>query len=116
MKLNKKQFNKWIEALDSGEYKQARGYLQGRYGFCCLGVACKILIPDDKIAKDEHGRIDGALPDNQPHSPKWLDDINDKFLDKTGEYSLSDLNDDENFTFTEVATMLELVFVHKALK
>ncbi len=33
---------KWIKALLSGDYKQARGSLQNRDGFCCLGVLCDI--------------------------------------------------------------------------
>lgn len=35
----------WPEALESGEYKQAkeRLYDQTDEGYCCLGVACKLL-------------------------------------------------------------------------
>ena len=39
---------KWYDALMSGKYKQVRGRLRrrlkgGGYGYCCLGVACKVL-------------------------------------------------------------------------
>jgi hypothetical protein len=36
---------KWVEALRSGEYDQARGVLHDRDngGFCCLGVLCKVI-------------------------------------------------------------------------
>lgn len=34
---------RWIAALESGDYKQATGALWGREGgFCCLGVLCDI--------------------------------------------------------------------------
>lgn len=34
---------KWLEALRSGKYSQAIGWLKGLDGgFCCLGVACDI--------------------------------------------------------------------------
>jgi len=32
----------WLEALRSGEYKQAQGLLTDGEGFCCLGVLCDI--------------------------------------------------------------------------
>jgi hypothetical protein len=36
---------KWIEALRSGEYRQAQGSLhdQDNGGYCCLGVLCKVM-------------------------------------------------------------------------
>lgn len=34
---------RWVEALESGEYRQNRGYLaSGNGSFCCLGVACEV--------------------------------------------------------------------------
>lgn len=34
---------KWLAALRSGEFKQARGYLKGHTNdFCCLGVLCEV--------------------------------------------------------------------------
>jgi hypothetical protein len=33
---------KWVGALRSGEYKQAKGVLHDNVGFCCLGVLCDI--------------------------------------------------------------------------
>lgn len=39
---------KWVKALRSGEYKQARGMMrvdgdtEGEYGYCCLGVLCDL--------------------------------------------------------------------------
>lgn len=48
---------KWIEALRSGKYKQAKGQLRvlfdeaegiKSFGYCCLGVACDVLKDDLK--------------------------------------------------------------------
>ncbi len=115
MRINKKQFNKWIEALDSGEYKQTKGVLQDKKGFCCLGVGCVVLIPKIKLKKDGEGFITGAMPDDQKASPIWLQDINLDFNERAeGHSQLTELNDDKQFTFTEIATMLELVYIHKA--
>jgi hypothetical protein len=34
---------KWLKALESGEYAQARGLLGNReIGFCCLGLLCDV--------------------------------------------------------------------------
>lgn len=41
-KFNKWQ-EKWLKALESGEYAQSKGALCNGNGFCCLGVACEIL-------------------------------------------------------------------------
>ncbi len=39
---------KWVEALESGEYEQGKSKLHGRLDgvdrYCCLGVACKLFI------------------------------------------------------------------------
>ena len=38
-----KNAQKWVEALESGQYKQTKGYLsKGNNRFCCLGVACDL--------------------------------------------------------------------------
>jgi hypothetical protein len=33
---------KWLEALRSGEYAQARHKLRTKDGYCCLGVLCDV--------------------------------------------------------------------------
>ena len=35
-------YEKWIEALRSGEYEQTTGVLRNEKGYCCLGVLCDI--------------------------------------------------------------------------
>jgi hypothetical protein len=40
--MNPEIKEKWIEALQSGEYKQGQNSLKTDDGFCCLGVLCDI--------------------------------------------------------------------------
>lgn len=47
--------NKWVSALRSGDYEQGMDSLRTVKGeFCCLGVLCDILWPD-QWARDGHG-------------------------------------------------------------
>lgn len=39
----------WTEALRSGEYEQARGYLRTDNGYCCLGVLCEVAVKNKVI-------------------------------------------------------------------
>ncbi len=41
-KLPKKFKEKWLKALRSGDFTQARKQLQHKGSHCCLGVACKM--------------------------------------------------------------------------
>lgn len=45
--MNKEVKEKWIAALRSGNYKQCKGMLRSSDGFCCLGVLCDVLYPED---------------------------------------------------------------------
>lgn len=117
MQINKRQLKKWIAALDSGEYKQASlGALQSGTAYCCLGVGCRVLIPEHLIIKKDKKTkaMAGGFPESQPRAPQWLKRINDDFEKNTGR-RLSTLNDTDKLTFPEIATLLELVYVHKIL-
>lgn len=37
----------WVAALRSGEYKQGPGWLRRGDKFCCLGVLCDLVAPED---------------------------------------------------------------------
>lgn len=46
MKLTEAQ-EKWLQALESGQYKQGKDVLRDDEDcFCCLGVACDLFIPE----------------------------------------------------------------------
>lgn len=126
-KVKKSDFNKWLRALRSGEYKQAQHFLQTDEGYCCLGVACKLFIPSKFQKLNSYGQLQGALPRAQPNAPDWLRRINDDFQAKTG-VNLDLLNDKgllpvrihnyrglPKFTFEEIADLLEAVYVYKVL-
>lgn len=110
-----RQLKKWIAALDSGKYPQGSGALQSGIGFCCLGVAVKAIIPKSyqDICDDDNALL-GNFPHSQPHAPSWLKAVNSDFSQRAGT-PLSMLNDDGGFTFSEIATLLELVYIHKIL-
>ena len=120
MTYNTKTIKKWTKALRSGSFTQTSDALNDEKGYCCLGVACKIFIPKNKILKDRKGFIHGAIPDEQYASPKWLNDIDHDFRLMTGVY-LSMLNDDgiedlDPFTFDEISDLVESVFILKVLE
>lgn len=117
--ITKKQAQKWANTLRSGAYKQGRKALQSGDKFCCLGVACKIFIPRNKQFLDSNNELVGHIPAVQLNAPIWLRQINIDFFNKTGE-SLINLNDGgfgnkAPFSFDEIADLIELVYVHKAL-
>lgn len=109
--LNQKQIKKWVEALRSGKYKQTKHILNNDSGYCCLGVACKVLRKENNI--DNLGRLVGVMPVAQNFVE--LTYLSDDFCNKTAVY-LSELNDKHNFTFNEIADCLEIVYIHKALE
>lgn len=120
MKINKKQFNKWLFHLYNETYPQGIRRLQTAQGYCCLGVGCKVLIPEKKLAMADKMLV-GGTPSfkNQPAVPKWLQEIDRRFEELTSR-SLSGLNDlgcDSlgSFTHPEIAMLLDLVYNHKML-
>lgn len=114
MKPSKSNILKWTQALRSGKYYQTRLKLQTPAGYCCLGVACDVFIPKSKQNINSDGLLHGSIPASQYHSPTWLLDINVEFEFSTG-LQLSQLNDVGVFSFDEIADLLELVYIHKAL-
>lgn len=40
---------KWVAALRSGDYTQARGYLKLAHGHCCLGVLCELAVKENVV-------------------------------------------------------------------
>lgn len=129
-----KAIEKWIIALHSGAYEQAQGALNNKDGFCCLGVACNVFIPAESLVLSSEGFIWGKHPIAQPSTPKWLNRIDTDFTVKTG-VLLSNLNDfglklwDDGlyvtkpsdlqvfpqFTFPEIADLLQLVYIEGML-
>lgn len=133
-KLNKKFVTEeWIPALRSGEYKQTQGYLHDNQGYCCLGVACDLLmkkglLPDWEVATNtEENESYYEIPNpiclygdryTLPRiavdylgvrgSTAYFDEIREQFGENNLEdYSLAALNDEEGLSFEEIADFLE---------
>lgn len=131
MNAKLKGIKKTIVALRSGKYKQSTTALQTAKGHCCLGVSCEVNIPKDKQNRNE-GLLIGGFPYNQSDAPKWLKRLNTDFFNiirhgGTKGIDLSTLNDTgyldsqeqmiccTALSFSEIADMLELIYIHKAL-
>lgn len=112
-KMKKSLKTKWIKALRSGEYKQARGKLEqtdengAATGHCCLGVLCRItkveatVIPG-KATEFGAGQMDMPRPADMeawglgPDDAHLLAEMND------GSSGISD-----NKSFKRIATFIE---------
>ena len=98
---------KWVAALESGEYTQTTGRLRDGYGFCCLGVACDVAIKEGvslRVDEDEDAECilyddtGGTLPDRVM---RWLG-MGNSFGGYGHDRALADDNDD-GATFAEIA-------------
>ncbi len=119
---------KWVKALRSGKYKQTQKHLQDQRGHCCLGVACEIFIPKGEQLRIQVGPnqfvLGGEVPESQAAAPEWLKTVSDDFYRIAG-IELIQLNDGVTnairelgpieFTFDEIADLLELVYIHKII-
>jgi hypothetical protein len=108
---------KWLTALESGEYQQCHSELHSNGKFCCLGVGCVIL--GYEIDGNGFKRPDGS------RAAGWLDGVDSVQLGLrcgsgllripfNGNDSLYQMNDD-GMTFAEIAAYIranpENVFV-----
>lgn len=90
--------NKWIEALRSGEYKQARRFLRTDAGHCCLGVACDVVKPD---GWEPNHSFQGEIA-HLPASVVLAIGINYNALN-----TIMRMNDEQGKSFTEIADYIE---------
>lgn len=118
--------SEWIHVLRTTKRKQGRYRLatkleNGKYAYCCLGIACEVA----GLPKRESGFLDsvfyGRGKGENTFLPRELSelldvsknpslDCGDYNRDRNGHYmttSLTVLNDDEKFTFPQIADMIE---------
>ena len=100
----------WIEALESGEYKQCRHVLYDPKtdGFCCLGLVCKLNGVPIEGARYRGGRVNqnlNAFPETKDVMKRLhLRDANGRGgLDQD---SLTTLNDYDRASFPSIAARL----------
>lgn len=96
---------KWLQALESGEYPQQRNaLLQDSTGFCCLGVACEVVgvcsFPDDRDL--DTGAIGYGIDRCTAFPPHELVDALHLRLGK-GTTTLIEMNDAFGRSFPEIA-------------
>ncbi len=111
MNINQEELKIWIQALRSNEYKQSFGCLQSSNGYCCLGVACKVLTPEDQQQKRTNSNeLYGVMPTDQEFAPEWLKTFNFYFKQKFDK-SLATMNDSGEYSFNDIADLIEKEFV-----
>lgn len=103
-----KNIIKWVDALESGKYKQGKNKLgDHKSGFCCLGVGCKVL----KIDYDPRGSLSesfaysvGLLKHDGYFSQNSLPYYRNTFFGKT---ALTTINDDTKAGFKRIAKLIK---------
>lgn len=102
MKPNKANIRKWVKALRSGKYKQAKKKLRDGDRFCCLGVACDISGLADWEGETYLGE-DLSLPIGVM---EWLGvDQNEVTLPK--KYRYATVANDKGKRFSTIANLIE---------
>ena len=107
--MNKEVKKRWLEALRSGKFKQAQGFLHlfdksRHHTYCCLGVLCKT----EGLQASKNTCSVGYSFEGE----ESCTGIPSKFLEKIGlqqynESTLINMNDGDKLNFTEIANWIE---------
>jgi hypothetical protein len=98
----------WIKALRSGEYTQTKNCLKNDRGFCALGVLCDIVSKRDNVSWKEVSSGTGSYYEFEGEDlilPRKL--MKEVGLRLTEDDAVSELNDAEGKTFSEIADIIE---------
>ena len=98
--MNKEVKEKWVAALRSGKYKQTRGTLKDKTGYCCLGVLCEAT-----NSRKWHGY--SLLPRHIMKKAGLQNECGTYVEYKNGQTLLTDLNDNRKLTFNDIADIIE---------
>jgi hypothetical protein len=111
--MNPEIKEKWICALESGEYKQCQGRLMKHlnafdgFGYCCLGVLTDLYIKEKGLDWDKNRYGDFSFEDRDAFLPESV--IRISGLSEEEEDVLAQMND-EGASFKVIAQ-----FIRKAL-
>jgi hypothetical protein len=110
---------RWLQALESGEYKQSEGELHKDGAYCCLGVATHIFNPNHEALKNNGWRkykdvilLSKTAPPDVVESLRLRDNHGSFSSPRTFESSgnaweaLVELNDSGGFTFEDIAKII----------
>ncbi len=125
-------FQKWVNALESGEYRQCTQQLcaprNKKLSYCCLGVLSKI---QNRLEKDEDGFMRDTLYKGESQEtlhksnpcysvirengklPKKVSvgkNTSDIFINVTDYHTLIECNDDLELSFKDIAKIIKTVF------
>ena len=94
----------WVDALESGEYKQCQETLHNGGGYCCLGVYANVVLGlSDKELVGELGVCGEPLKEYGDSSVyNWVK----KELDGENTYEDGIRMNDEGYTFVDIAKMI----------
>jgi hypothetical protein len=101
----------WIEDLKSNSHPQGKYRLHGERGYCCLGVACDLFAEELHLTRYFVGTRE-YFNSEQFHLPQPVIDllglVDCEGKSKSGKKPyLSNLNDNKDYTFAQIATELE---------
>lgn len=124
--MNRDVKERWVKALRSGKYKQAKRRLvqvkrtpvlnREKRSYCCLGVLCEIAVQDNIIGPATPYAIHGgdyAYSNHETFPPpqvkEWSGfDVNSlRFEIDNESYSIVGLNDDLEWSFDQIADLIE---------
>lgn len=92
----------WVEALESGRYKQAQSKLRDGDAFCCLGVQCDLAAAEGTLGEWENGFVFRS-PSGRPDDAIPQTDILFQFgMSHSEAVSFAHLND-AGWTFRQIA-------------
>jgi len=107
-----KYTTKWVNALRSGKYKQTIGvlrmtkkdanYMEATPGYCCLGVACSLLIKETKKGISNFSSCGSWYSVGLNDKTKKLFGLTNKETDR-----LIAMNDTYKLSFKEIADYIE---------
>lgn len=106
-------FNEWVEALESGNYKQGQDWLFNDGSYCCLGVLCQI--QRTLVNECDMGVTSYCLHSSNPcfsvlnSLGNFPEQVTVK-LDNQVLISLAELNDEGKFTFEEIAEVIKEIW------
>ena len=104
---------KWLQALESGEYEQTQDELCQGGKYCCLGVATHVFNPDHQALKDNGWfRTARSVEATKTAPPDVREAL--KLRDEHGSFSedfdhlasLVAMNDCSEFTFKDIAEFI----------